>query len=288
MENIHFSTASIIGAIIEGFLAVLLPIVLIIVWKIKTKSRLLPFWTGCLVFPLFALIIEGSFSFIIALVDSKALNLLSKPLILYLFSAAMAGIFEETGRLVGMKTLMRKYKDRRDSVTYGIGHGGIESIIFVGGAASVTLLIALITNAGMLHLFTDNYNDALKEKFLTSVNKMTENGFSVYMWGFFERISAIIIHISLSVLVFSAVRQKGKIWLYPLAIFLHFAVDCTVILPHVFNTPLWLFEIVFFIACVVVAVFVAAYYRKLPQVLEKEERLQQVETELSNSSINQF
>ena len=194
MENIHFSTASIIGAIIEGFLAVLLPIVLIIVWKIKTKSRLLPFWTGCLVFPLFALIIEGSFSFIIALVDSKALNLLSKPLILYLFSAAMAGIFEETGRLVGMKTLMRKYKDRRDSVTYGIGHGGIESIIFVGGAASVTLIIALITNAGMLHLFTDNYNDALKEKFLTSVNKMTENGFSVYMWGFFERISAIIIH----------------------------------------------------------------------------------------------
>ena len=39
MENIHFSTASIIGAIIEGFLAVLLPIVLIIVWKNYFKLK---------------------------------------------------------------------------------------------------------------------------------------------------------------------------------------------------------------------------------------------------------
>ena len=91
------------------------------------------------------------------------------------------------------------------------------------------------------------------------------------MLAFFERISAVMIHISLYVLIFVSVRQKGKLWLYPLAVFLHFAVDCTVILPHVLGTPLWLFEIVFFLASLAVAVCVAVYYQKLPQVFEAPE-----------------
>lgn len=270
MDNLHFPTEVILGALSEGILAVLFPIVLLIIWKLKTKAKLVPFWVGLLVFPVFALLLEGGCAFVITLIDKKTLGLLSEPLPLYIFSAAMAGIFEETGRLVGMKTLMRKYKDKRDAVTYGIGHGGIESILLIGGAAALTLFIALFTNAGMLELFTANYNDELKETFLTSVRTMTENHFSTYMLGFFERISAVILHVSLSVIVFTGVRIKGKLWHFPLAIFLHFAADCTVIFPHVLGTPLWLFELIFFVISVALAVVTAIYYRSLPQVLGDE------------------
>ena len=271
MDNLHFSAPTIIGAVLECFLAVLLPVVLIIVWKVKTKARLVPFWVGCAVFPVFALILEGGAAMVITLIDKKTFGLLGKPLPLYLFSAAMAGIFEETGRLVGMITLMRKYKDRRDAVTYGIGHGGIESVLLIGGSAALTGFVALITNTGMLEIFTSQYSAELKRTFLESVRTMTENGFGVYMLGFFERISAIILHVSLSVLVFSAVRQKGRLWLYPLAVFLHFAADCTVILPHVLGTPLLLFEAVFFAISVLLAVQTFIYYRSLPQVLGEEQ-----------------
>lgn len=270
MDELHFPPSVIAGALLEGFLAVLLPIVLLIIWRIKTKAKLVPFWVGCLVFPVFALMIEGGCVLVITLIDRKTLGLLSEPLPLYIFSAAMAGIFEETGRLVGMKTLMRKYKDKRDAVTYGIGHGGIESILLIGGTAALTLFIAFFTNTGMLELFTANYTEELKETFLTNVRTMTENPFSTYMLGFFERISAIILHVSLSVLVFAGVRIKGKLWLYPLAIFLHFAADCTVILPKVLDTPLWLFELIFFVISVALAVVTAIYYRSLPQVLGDE------------------
>ena len=270
MDNLHFPKEVILGALSEGILAVLFPIVLLIIWKLKTKAKLVPFWVGLLVFPVFALLLEGGCAFVITLIDKKTLGLLSEPLPLYIFSAAMAGIFEETGRLVGMKTLMRKYKDKCDAVTYGIGHGGIESILLIGGAAALTLFIALFTNAGMLELFTANYNDELKETFLTSVRTMTENHFSTYMLGFFERISAVILHVSLSVIVFTGVRIKGKLWHFPLAIFLHFAADCTVIFPHVLGTPLWLFELIFFVISVALAVVTAIYYRSLPQVLGDE------------------
>ncbi|MDO4862956.1 MAG: YhfC family glutamic-type intramembrane protease [Ruminococcus sp.] len=270
MENLRFSASAILGALTEGCLAVLLPIVVLVVWMVRTKAKLVPFWVGCLVFPVFALLIEGGVAFVITFIDNKTLGILGKPLPLYLFSAAMAGIFEETGRVVGMKTLMRKYRDRRDGVTYGIGHGGIESVLLVGGGAAFTLLLALLTNTGMLDTVTAQYSDELKDAFMTNLRTMTENGFDTYMLGFFERISAIMLHVALSIIVFAGVRQKGKLWLYPLAIFIHFAADCTVIFPHVLGMPLWLFEVVFFAVAVGVLAGAVVFYRSLPQVLGEE------------------
>lgn len=270
MENIHFSAETVIGAIAQGFIGVMLPIVLIVACKLKTKAKLVPFWVGCLVFPVFAFIIEGSAALGITLIDKYTLGILTKPLPLYLFSAAMAGIFEETGRLIGMKTLMRKYKDKCDGITYGIGHGGIESIIIVGGASFLTLFIAFLTNTGMLDTVTAQYSPALKEMFITNLKAMTGGRFADYILAGFERVSAIILHVSLSVIVFTGVRIKGRLWHYPLAVFLHFAADCTVILVHVFGMPLWLFEIIFFAASVAVAVPTVIYYLRLPQILGEE------------------
>lgn len=282
MDDLHFSISTILGALTEGVLAVLLPIILIIVWKVKAKAKLVPFWVGYLVFPVFALILEVAVTLLITFIDKKTLNLLSNQLVLYIFSAAMAGIFEETGRLVGMKTLMRKYKDRRDGVTYGIGHGGIESILLVGGAAATTLMMAFFTNYGMLDIFTSTYSEELKTAFLDNIRTMTESGFGTYILGFCERISAIMLHISLSVIMFAGVRQKGKMWLYPLAIFIHFAADCTVILPNVLGVPIWLFEIIFFFVSLVLAVMTARFYKSLPQVLGDEVQQQEAVVQSEN------
>ena len=44
--------------------------------------------------------------------------------------------------------------------------------------------------------------------------------------GIWERVSAIILQLSLSVLVWAAVRKGGKfLWLFPAAILIHFLVD---------------------------------------------------------------
>lgn len=271
MDELHFSTASLIAASVEGILAVLLPIVIIVVWKIKSKARLVPFWTGCLFFPLFALIIESTVAAIISFIDAMTLSLFSNTYILYLFAALMAGLFEETGRFVAFKTMMKKYNDRRDGVTYGIGHGGIESILLVGGSVCFTLAIALIVNAGAIDTFMESAPAESREALTEQLRTMAETSPSMYLLGFVERISAVMVHISLSILVFAGVKMKGKKWNYPLAIFLHFAIDCTVILPNCLNVPMLLFEIIFFIVSLAMLISMIVYYKKLPQVLGDEE-----------------
>ena len=43
--------------------------------------------------------------------------------------------------------------------------------------------------------------------------------------GLFERVFAFLFHVGASILVFYAARDKGRLWLYPLAILLHTALD---------------------------------------------------------------
>lgn len=47
----------------------------------------------------------------------------------------------------------------------------------------------------------------------------------MYLVSGIERIMAMAFHISMSVLVFAAVKQKGRGWYYPLAIGLHALLD---------------------------------------------------------------
>ena len=62
--------------------------------------------------------------------------------------------------------------------------------------------------------------------------------------GFVERAFAVIFHIGASIIVFYAFKDKGKFWLYPLAIMLHTAMDFIVGLTivKVIHLSIWLQE----------------------------------------------
>ncbi|MBP5397776.1 MAG: YhfC family intramembrane metalloprotease, partial [Bacteroidales bacterium] len=56
-------------------------------------------------------------------------------------------------------------------------------------------------------------------------------GAGAWLIGLWERFSALILHIGLSLLVWVAVRKGGKwLWLFPAAILLHAAVDAGAVL----------------------------------------------------------
>jgi len=49
-----------------------------------------------------------------------------------------------------------------------------------------------------------------------------------YLLGIWERVSALLLQLALSLMVWTAVRRGGKwLWLFPAAILLHFVVDAT-------------------------------------------------------------
>jgi uncharacterized membrane protein YhfC len=100
-------------------------------------------------------------------------------------------------------------------IMYGIGHGGLESVLISGLSLLVTLVVVLRSNAGAI----------LSPAFQQTVAAVGAGDVPTLLAGGIERIIAIALHIALSVLVFQAVKRPGCVWLYPLAILLHAAVD---------------------------------------------------------------
>lgn len=142
------------------------------------------------------------------------------PLLYILFLALTAAIFEETARLLFLRPQRKSPFDLGIAVAFGLGHGGLEAIII--GLNSAALLIA------PLHLIP---MDA-----------------SIAMAGA-ERVSTIMIHVALSVLVYAAIMRRNA-WPFITALALHAAVDALVFAPRYLPISGWAFEALLFIISV--------------------------------------
>ena len=109
-------------------------------------------------------------------------------LLLFSFSA---GIFEECGSYIVYKLF--KINKLRYAVAFGIGHGGIESILFVG-----------INAIAMIFRPEELYTVPLENIYIAGV----------------ERIFAMLAHVGFSIIVLCS-RKKGKRRLLIAAILLH-------------------------------------------------------------------
>jgi uncharacterized membrane protein YhfC len=177
---------------------------------------------GAAAFIIFALVLEQ----LIHLIVFKTFPLKEKPLIYILYGIFMAGIFEETARFISFKILKKKYAGIETGLSYGIGHGGIEAVLLAGVPMITAVVFSILINTGNAETITGK----LQGEALTQMETQITAGIittAPYMFliSGVERVFAITIQISLSVLVFYSVYSKGKIWLFPLAILLHAIID---------------------------------------------------------------
>ena len=234
----NINNIAITAALIFSFV---LPIGMVIWWKKKTGSKLWPFIVGAICFTVFAMGLEQilhTFCIILENPVSKAIN--GNIMLFMLYAALAAGIFEETGRLFGFKVLLKKYNDKDTAIAYGIGHGGIEVIIILG----ITYLFYFLAICGVT-IGTESATNTLLE---------TAGAISpgTICFAMIERISTMIIHISLSMIVFVAAKEKGKLWLYPVAILLHALVDAPAALfQQGLPIPIWGLELGIFAIAVI-------------------------------------
>ena len=129
-------------------------------------------------------------------------------LMIYLVASLTAGLFEETARYIGLRYLIKK-QGYWEGITYGAGHGGIESILVVG-INVLTIGFILLTNPG-----------SLSEMQLYSITSMP---WYLPLIGAYERVISIAIHISLSVMVLETIRTKNLKY-YLIAVVIHTAID---------------------------------------------------------------
>ena len=124
----------------------------------------------------------------------------TQPLLLALFAGATAALFEEGGRWLVMTLVMKNRHRTSDGLAFGVGHGGIEAVYVLGIGAVVLLL------------------DQTQP--FTPVN---------LLWGSFERVCTMVLHIAWSVMVLKSVAHKKPVWLL-LAFIIHTAVDTAAVL----------------------------------------------------------
>ena len=251
-------------------LAIIIPIAIALIWKFKKKERFTTILIGVASFVLFAMIIEKLIQNVLIfptqmmLPDhavSRFIN--ARPLLWALVVALFPGVFEETGRLIAFKTVLRKRKNRETSISYGIGHGCGEAMILLGITYIEYIVFAVMINLGTFQTVIDQAAAQAPDQ-INTVYALAGQiaSFSMASLGvaLFERVFAVLFHIGASILVFYACKDKNKTWLYPLAIILHTAMDfiAALTLTGIWTPSTWLLEAI--VAVFGILVFCGAYF----------------------------
>ncbi len=255
----HVSTFSILGMVFSLLIAVCLPVAALIAAMKKWKGRtnISGFFIGGATFVLFALLLEQLLHFVVLKATG---TLLTGNLWLYaLYGGLAAGLFEETGRFLAMKFCMKKTLSSENAVVYGIGHGGTEAILLVGLTYISNLATVFLINTDTLLPALQAYDETTRQTVLQSLSALwTTPGWQFWLAGI-ERISAILLHIILSYIVYLAVKER-KVAFYLLAILIHAVVDAGVVLLTSF-IPVPLMEALLLAAVLLLGFFVHRYAR---------------------------
>lgn len=231
----HVETASFVWLIIGAIIWIVFPVGIALIWKIRKKEPVTTILIGAAAFMLFALILEKPIQNVLAFPTAMGLPdhaisrfLSANPVLLALVAGLFPGVLEETGRLIAFKTVLKKRRNRETSISYGIGHSGLEVILILGLTYIQYIAYAVMINTGAFGAVIDQVASQAPEQLgsvETVVNLLTGFSFSDLGLAFAERIFACLFHIGASILVFFACRDKKRFWLYPLAIILHTLVD---------------------------------------------------------------
>ena len=184
----------------------------------------------------------------IGLADTGISQFVNARPILWAFIAGLfPGVFEETGRLVAYKTVLKKRKNRETSISHGIGHGGFEVMYLMGVSYATYIVYAVMINSGTFGTVVDQVMAQAPDQADTLVvvaNGIASFSFANLALSIVERVFAVLFHIGASIIVFYACRDKGRLWLYPLAILLHTAMDFIAGLTTVgvWKLPVWALE----------------------------------------------
>lgn len=160
--------------------------------------------------------VVGIIGALVTLSDATvAQSLLRNPFFAATLTGLVAGVFEEISRFVGFRfmPIMQRNRTWAAALVSGAGHGGLESI-FVG----LYLLGVFVAGFVAPELF-----EAL------GIPGPSETAPWLYLVSALERLLALVLHISLSVLVFQVFARKKWRWLL-VAIAYHAIIDFTVVL----------------------------------------------------------
>ena len=213
---------NIIAICVTTIFAFLLPVVMLLIVKKKTNGNISPVFIGAGTFIVFALILES-------ILHNVVLAFIGRDNFMDMWFYAIygglaAGIFEETGRLLSMKLLMKKTLRKGNSLMFGIGHGGAEILILAGLTGISNIITAVMINTGVMEASLSALDESMMEQTVSQLSTLWTSEWYMFILSMVERAAAFALQLCLSYIVYRCVRYKKPL-LYVLAVFIHALVD---------------------------------------------------------------
>ena len=245
-ESIVIGKSSIPSLILTVVLLVAIPVAFFLFWRRthKLQTNIGYLIAGALGFIVSARVLELGVHYLCVLADHPVSRFINGNTVAYvLYGITVAGVFEECGRHIVLKHILKKNRTRENAVFYGIGHGGVEILAVVLPTMITYLVIAVLFSSGN----TEQALSTLKitgenAAALPSVQAAAAFNYAAMALNVAERLFAMVLHIGLTVIVFYGVCKEKKGCL-PLAIVLHMLTDTFPALYQRGVLPLWAVEI---------------------------------------------
>ena len=268
-ESIAVGAGSVPALIITVILMVVIPAAFFLCWRRKHKAQTNIRWliAGAVGFILSARVLELGVHYFCILADNPVSRFINGNTAAYvLYGTLMAGLFEECGRHIILKYILKKNRSRENAVLYGIGHGGIEILTVLLPGMITYLAAAILFSTGdtenalrVLNITEENAAAALP-----AVQAAAAFGYPMMAMNVFERLLAMFVHIGLTVIVYDGVirAKKGRL---PLAILLHMLADTAPALYQRGVVPLWAVELWGAVWAAAIMILAVRYYRELKE-----------------------
>ena len=217
MQNMAMISGSTIGAIIVGIILLLIvPAALLVVLSFRKKIGMMPLGLGFASFFVSQVLLRIPLLSVLGSNEAFAQFASAYALIFSLVVGGFsAGLFEETARLGGAM-ILRKDLSFRNVFSFGLGHGVCEVMVLVGFNYINLLILALVVNAS-----PDVLAASLGEGQLALVVEQLQSVTPVMVfWATVERVSAVLLHLFNTALVFRAAKDKKPMF-YLFALLLH-------------------------------------------------------------------
>jgi len=243
---------SILAMLFSLFLSLVLPVIIVVYlykrWDISLRAVLI----GVLTFFISQIVLR--IPLLNYLANLSWFQNFSGNIIIYsLFLALTAGLFEETGRYLGFRYLLSDQLKWKNGIAFGLGHGGIEAIIFVGLTNINNLIYSFMINSGK---FNSVIGNKLPEATAALVKKqLITTSAAIFAAGGIERVFAITIQIAFSLIVLYAVVKRKKIFVI-YAILLHFIIDTPAAIVQFTDLSIWIAEFILLIMSIAAVWFI--------------------------------
>lgn len=138
----------------------------------------------------------------------------------------LAGIFEETARYILFTFILRKARSWKEGLLVGLGHGGTEALILgiLAATGFVTMLVYRNVDLSTVPSISADQLELARQQ----VEAYWSIPWYMALIGLIERIFAITLHVSLSIMVLYAIAFHKPVWFW-IALLWHALVDAVAV-----------------------------------------------------------